>query len=217
MTSRDELISENLGLVHSCVSRFTGKGIEYDDLYSAGCVGLIKAIDRYDPSLGYRLSTYAVPVILGEIRLLFREGGSVRLSRSLQEMSIKARKIADEYRSETCGDIRISELAERLGTDVYHAQEALNASRTVLSLSYENDGEDDTLEIPVPSEEEHLTDRMSLLQVMEALTMDERELIRLRYFKHKTQSETAKVLNTTQVQISRREKKILMKMRTMLI
>lgn len=215
--TRDERIQDNLGLVHACARRFAGKGVEYDDLYSAGCVGLIKAIDRYDMSLGYRFSTYAVPVILGEIRLLFREGGSIRMSRSLQSLSVRAKEAADDYRRANGADIRIHELANRLGCDVYTAQEALNASRSVLSLSCDSDGEDGTLDIPVPSEEERLTERLSLLQTMEALSMDERELIRLRYFRHKTQSETAKALNTTQVQISRREKKILIKMRTMLI
>ena len=216
-TARDELIRANLALVHACVRRFVGKGIEYDDLYSAGCIGLIKAVDRYDANSGNMLSTYAVPVILGEIRLLFREGGSVHISRSLQALSIKAKRIADEYRQSHPGDIRITELAERLGTDTYKAQEALNASLTVLSLSGDKDGEEGSMEIPVPSGEDRVTDRLSLLQVMEALSMEERELIRLRYFKHKTQSETAKVLNTTQVQISRKEKKILLKMRMMLL
>ena len=216
-TARDELIRANLGLVHACVARFTGKGIDYDDLYSAGCVGLIKAIDRFDPGSGNMLSTYAVPVILGEIRLLFREGGSVRVSRSLQSLSIKAKRISEDYRQTHHSEIRVQELAERLGTDTYKAQEALNASLAVLSLSYDLNGEDGEIDVPVPSYEERVTDRLSLLQVMEALSMDERELIRLRYFKHKTQSETAKVLNTTQVQISRREKKILTKMRMMLL
>lgn len=215
--TRDELIQSNLGLVHNCARRFMGKGIEYDDLYASGCLGLVKAVDRYDESLGYRFSTYAVPVILGEIRLLFREGGSVRLSRSLQELSVKAKRIADEYRMNNGADINISELSEALGTDEYTAQEALNASRAVLSLSRDNGSDDGCIEIPAPSAEDELTDRLSLLQVMEALSMDERELIRLRYFKHRTQSETARTLNTTQVQISRREKKILMKMRMMLI
>ena len=217
MTVRNELIEQNLGLVHACAKRFAGKGIEYDDLYAAGCLGLVKAIDRFDESLGYRLSTYAVPVILGEIKLLFREGGTVKLSRSLKERSIKARAIADEYRKETGREIRIEELAQRMEVDVYQAQEALNAAQTAVSLSY--GGEDDAGEtdIPVPSPEESLTDRLSLRQAIESLDSGDRELIELRYFRHKTQSATAKQLGTTQVQISRREKKILMKMRTMLI
>lgn len=216
MNTRDELIEQNLGLVHTCAARFTGRGAEYDDLYAAGCVGLIKAIDRYDASLGYRLSTYAVPVIMGEMRLLFREGGQVKLSRSLQELSLRAKKITEEYRRESGEELHVTELARRLGTDVYRAQEALNASQTVLSLSYENGGEEGILDVPVPSEEEKLTERMSLLQVMEALTMEERELIRLRYFKRLTQSRTAEVLHTSQVQISRKEKRVLLKMRRML-
>ena len=210
------MIGSNLGLVHACAGRFTGRGIEYDDLYSAGCVGLIKAADRFDPARGWQFSTYAVPVILGEIRLLFRAGGSVKLSRSLQELSIRAKRTADEYRAETGEDIRIGELAERLETDVYHAQEALDASRAVISLSSGYDGEV-SVDVPVPSSEEELTERLSLLQVMEALSMDERELIRLRYFKHLTQAKTAEVLSTTQVQISRKEKRILTKMRLMLL
>lgn len=214
--TRDEQIRTHLGLAHTCAGRFKGRGIDYDDLFTAGCVGLIKAVDRYDPDTGCAFSTYAVPVILGEIRLLFREGGSVRVSRSLQSLSIKARRIVEEYRRDHADDIRIDRLAERLGTDVYQAQEALNASQSVLSLSRSIDEDGGVIDVPVPSEEERVTERLSLLQAMEALSMDERELIRLRYFKHKTQSETAKVLNTTQVQISRREKKILMKMRVML-
>ena len=96
--TRDELIKQNLGLVHSCCKRFTGRGIEYDDLYSTGCVGLIKAIDNFDETLGYKLSTYAVPVILGEIKRLFRDGGMIKVSRSLKELSLKAQKIALEYK-----------------------------------------------------------------------------------------------------------------------
>lgn len=214
---RDELIRQNLGLVHTCAHRFRNKGIEYDDLYSAGCVGLIKAVDRYDPSLGYKLSTYAVPVILGEIKQLFRSGGSVKMSRSLRELSRVAHAAADEYRRDTGEEIPINILAQRLGVDAYQAAEALNASRAVLSLSEEQDEDGRRIEIPVPSHEEALTDRLSLRQVLDVLPPDDRELIRLRYYQHKTQQETARHMGTTQVQISRREKRILQKLRTMLI
>ena len=212
---KNELIEQNLRLVHACAHRFTGKGVEYDDLYSAGCVGLVKAVNRFDPSLGYRLSTYAVPVILGEIRQLFRDGGSVKLSRSLRELSLKANDICARYKAENGADIGVSSLAEQLGTDVYTASQALNASQTVLSLS--GDGDDGGLDIPVPSPEEALTDRLSLRQAVEALDSDEQSLIRLRYYQHKTQTQTAEALGTTQVQISRREKKILLKLRAQLI
>ncbi len=216
MMTRNELIEQNLGLVHACAKRFSGKGIDYDDLYSAGCLGLVKAIDRFDPDRGYQLSTYAVPVILGEIKLLFREGGTVKLSRSLRDRSTKARAIADEYLRETGREIRIAQLADRMGCDVYQAQEALSASQSALSLSYEGD-EQRVIEIPVDSPEEDLTDKLSLREAIKDLNEDERQLIRLRYFQHKTQSEIAKRLDTTQVQISRREKKILIKLRAMLV
>ena len=212
---KNELIEQNLRLVHACAHRFTGKGVEYDDLYSAGCVGLVKAVNRFDPSLGFRLSTYAVPVILGEIRQLFRDGGSVKLSRSLRELSLKANDICVRYKAENGADIGVAALAEQLGTDVYTASQALNASQAVLSLS--GDGDDGGLDIPIPSPEEALTDRLSLRQAVEALDSDEQILIRLRYYQHKTQTQTAEALGTTQVQISRREKKILLKLRAQLI
>ena len=212
---RNELIEQNLRLVHACAHRFAGKGIEYDDLYSAGCVGLVKAVDRFDHSRGFRFSTYAVPVILGEIKQLFRSGGSVKVSRSLQELSMRAQKLCEQYRARHDGEITITELAERLGVDVYQAAQALSASKAVLSLS----GEDDEgyVDVPVPSPEEALTEHLSLREVINALSDDERMLIIQRYYRHKTQQQTADVLGTTQVQISRREKKILLKMRAMLV
>lgn len=212
---RNELIEQNLRLVHACAHRFAGKGIEYDDLYSAGCVGLVKAVDRFDHSRGFRFSTYAVPMILGEIKQLFRSGGSVKVSRSLQELSMRAQKLCEQYRARHDGEITITELAEQLGVDVYQAAQALSASRAVLSLS----GEDDEgyVDVPVPSPEEALTERLSLREVINALSDDERMLIIQRYYRHKTQQQTADVLGTTQVQISRKEKKILLKMRAMLV
>lgn len=212
---RNELIEQNLRLVHACAHRFTGKGIEYDDLYSAGCVGLIKAVDRFDERKGCRLSTYAVPVILGEIKQLFRGGGSVKVSRSLQELSVRAQKVCECYRAEHDREITVSELADLLGVDAYQATQALGVSKAVLSLS----GEDDEggVDVPVPSPEEKLTERLSLREVINALSDDERMLIIQRYYRRKTQQQTADFLGTTQVQISRREKKILLKMRAMLV
>lgn len=215
--TRNELIEQNLGLAHACAKRFAGRGIDYDDLYAAGCLGLVKAIDRFDPDRGWQLSTYAVPVILGEIKRLFREGGTVKLSRSLKERSVKARRIADDYLREYGKDIRIESLAQRLDCDVYQAQEALNAAQTTVSLSYRDEDGGGELDIPVPSPEESLTDRLSLKEAIGSLTEDERRLIQLRYFGHKTQQATAEQLGATQVQISRREKKILGKLRGMLV
>ena len=212
---RNELIEQNLRLVHACAHRFEGKGIEYDDLYSAGCVGLVKAVDRFDESKGFRLSTYAVPVILGEIKQLFRSGGSVKVSRSLQELGMRAQKVCERYRTEHDGEITVADLAEQLGVDVYQAAQALSVSKAVLSLSGEE--ESGGVDVPVPSPEEALTEHLSLREVINALSDDERMLIIQRYYRHKTQQQTALTLGTTQVQISRKEKKILLKMRAMLM
>ena len=118
---RNELIEQNLRLVHACAHRFEGRGIEYEELYAAGCEGLVKAARRFDPDMGCKLSTYAVPVILGEIRGLFRSSGTVKLSRSLKELSVKARALCDGYRSDHDRDMPISELAATLGVDEYKA------------------------------------------------------------------------------------------------
>lgn len=211
--TRDELIENNLGLVHSCVKHFVGKGIEYDDLYSSGCVGLIKAIDNFDSSRGFRLSTYAVPVILGEIKRLFRDGGAVKISRSLKELSQKAIKICDEYKKQNGADIPISQLAEKLGVDSVRASEALCAiSPTVSITAHTEDGEKE-LDIPTIEFEESVVDRLSLQKAISELDDNDKQLITLRYYHHKTQSQTAQMLNMTQVQISRKEKKILLSMR----
>lgn len=215
--TRDELIEQNLGLVHSCCKKFTGRGIEYDDLFSTGCVGLIKAIDNFDETLGYKLSTYAVPVILGEIKRLFRDGGMIKVSRSLKELSLKAVKIADEYKKEHSADIPISVLSEKLNVDVYKASEALTLSTPVMSLTAHTEDGEKELDIPTVSIEENLIEKMSLESILDSLDSDDRKLITLRYFKHKTQVDTAKALNMTQVQVSRKEKKILNFMRQKLL
>ncbi len=215
--TRDELIEQNLGLVHSCAKKFIGRGIEYDDLYSTGCVGLIKAIDNFDESLGYKLSTYAVPVILGEIKRLFRDGGMIKVSRSLKELSLKASKISQEYKNEHSTDIPISILAEKLNVDVYKASEALSVSTPVMSLTAHTDDGDKVLDIPCVSIEDSLIEKMSLDAILSTLDENDRELINQRYFKHKTQVEVAKALGLTQVQVSRKEKKILALMRQKLI
>lgn len=212
--TRDEQINSNLGLVHACCKKFKGRGIDYDDLYSAGCVGLIKAVDNFDESLGYKLSTYAVPVILGEIKRLFRDGGMIKVSRSLKELSQKAQKIVDEYKKEHADDIPLSLLAKKLGVDVYKASEALNISSPVLSLTAHNDsGDNKEFDIPSVSIEDNLIEKMTLDDVLKTLSDEDNKLIKLRYFNYKTQVETANALNMTQVQVSRREKKILLLLR----
>ncbi len=214
MSARDKRIEENLGLVHACANRFRGRGMEYDDLFAAGCLGLVKAVDNFDESRGLALSTYAVPVIMGEIKQLFRDGGAVKISRGLKELSIKARAVTTEYAGLNGCEMPVSLLAEKLGTDVYRAAEALSASQSVLSLTLCgcNSGEEQC-DIPVDSEEERITEKLSLEQALEKLAEPDRRLIELRYFAHRTQTQTAKQLQMTQVQVSRREKKILQQLR----
>ena len=217
-TRRESFIERNLGLVHSCAGRFRGRGIEYDDLYSAGCIGLVKAYDNFDEERGVRFSTYAVPVILGEIKKLFRDGGTVKVSRSLKELGLRV-QAAREHHMKVCGvEPTLSQLAEELGEPTENITLAIQAAQPAMSLTPENaeDGEHQ-LDIPVESPEEMLSDRISLAEVIETLPEEDKKLIRLRFYGNKTQSETAKVLHTTQVQISRRERKILLLLRRRLL
>ena len=215
---RAEFIENNLGLVHACAGRFRGRGIEYDDLYSAGCMGLVKAYDGFDTSRGLCFSTYAVPVILGEIKKLFRDGGTVKVSRSLKELSLKLGLARERGMKETGQEPTVSQLAEQLNVSPELAAEALNAALPALSLT-PSSGEDGVREFDIPEEscEEAVSDLLSLKTVLSALAPEDRTLIYLRFFKNKTQSETARVLHTTQVQISRRERKLLAAMRQELL
>lgn len=216
--NREEFIQQNLGLVHACAGRFRSRGIEYDDLYAAGCVGLIKAYDGFDWGRGVCFSTYAVPVILGEIKKLFRDGGTVKVSRSVKELGIKASAVREKLLKEMGSEPTVSQIAQRLNASAEQVAMALKAGLPAISLTPagENDGNRE-LDIPIDSPEEELTDRISLQEVMQRLSPEEQKLIRLRYFCGRTQSETARMLNTTQVQISRRERKLLGLMRRQLI
>lgn len=217
-TRRSTFIEQNLGLVHSCAGRFRGRGLEYDDLYSAGCMGLIKAYDGFDETRGVCFSTYAVPVILGEIKKLFRDGGTVKVSRSLKELSLRI-NAAREHHRKICGtEPTLSQLSEELGESVENITLAIQAAQPALSLTPENREDDDhQMDIPVESPEEELTDKIGLAEVLESLPEQDRLLIKLRFYANRTQSETAKLLHTTQVQISRRERKILKLMRIRLL
>lgn len=216
-TRRSAFIEQNLGLVHACAGRFRGRGIEYDDLYGAGCMGLVKVTDGFDEGRGVCFSTYAVPVILGEIKKLFREGGTVKVSRSLKELGLRV-NAAREHHRKLCGtEPTLSQLAEELGESVENITLAIQAAQPALSLTPEGENNDRQIDIPVESPEEELADKIGLAEVLESLPEEDRLLIRLRFYANRTQSETAKVLHTTQVQISRRERKILRKMRERLL
>ena len=207
--SRDEIITNNLGLVHACCKRFTGRGIEYDDLFQAGSVGLIKAVDGFDSSKGLQLSTYAVPVILGEIKRLFRDGGAVKVSRSLKELSLKASRLSAELSKTMNREPTVAELAEKLSVSVEELSEAHCSTQPTLSLTYDNEGEESQIDLPVDSHEVAVSDRVGLMQLINKLPEKDRKIIDLRFYKSFTQQKTADTLGMTQVQVSRREKAIL--------
>ncbi len=210
----NRLAEENLGLVHLCANRFRGKGIEYDDLFGAGCIGLIKASKAFDKDRGVRFSTYAVPVILGEIKRLFRDGGAVKVSRSLKELSVKIARCRDSFAAAEGREPTVGELSRLVGESCETVVEALNISQPPISLTDSGgDTECGQIDIPIPAPDVMIADKLSLRQVMSELEPRDRKLIYLRYFQNKTQTEVAAALGMTQVQVSRREKKLLLSMR----
>lgn len=204
---------ENLGLVHLCANRFRNRGIEYEELYSAGCVGLLKAIKVFDENRGVKFSTYAVPVILGEIKRLFRDGGTIRVSRSLKELYIKINKEKEEYISKYGREPTITELSEILQVDEYNISLAVSSSLPPVSLTDTDEDGGGQVDIPVPAPDTEIGNSIAIRQILSKLPENDRKIIILRYYKNLTQSKTAQILNMTQVQVSRREKKILAFMR----
>lgn len=213
---KQPIAEENLGLVHLCANKFRNRGIEYDELYSAGCIGLLKAVKAFDANRGVRFSTYAVPVILGEIKRLFRDGGAIRVSRSLKELSVRVQKLCEEFRRREGREPTISELAAISGESEADISEALCVSQPLLSLT-SGDDEEGQIDVPVESPDESIVDLLALRQIMARLEPNDRALLELRYFRNLTQSKTAQALGMTQVQVSRREKKLLAQMRKELL
>lgn len=208
---RDAFIEENIGLVHSIASRFKGKGVEYDDLFQTGCVGLIKAVDNFDETLGYKFSTYAVPVIMGEIKRIFRDGGTVKVSRSLKEKSLVLQREKEKFENKNMRSPTISEMADIMNCSKEEICELENVLSPVLSLSGTADNEN---EIDVPFDNsDNIFDRITLNQVISTLSCKEQQIVKLRYFEGQTQCSVAKTLGISQVQVSRKEKEILKKLK----
>lgn len=217
--AKEKLVTENTGLVWSVVRGFAGRGYELEDLFQIGCIGLMKSIERFDLSYEVKFSTYAVPLITGEIRRFLRDDGMVKVSRKLKENGYKAYRAAVSLSLELSREATIEEIGARANLPVEDVVMALEANAEVESLyktTYQSDGKEILLIDHIPKEvdeEEKLLNHMALVQAMEELEERERTLIKLRYFQNKTQSEIAKVLSISQVQVSRLEKKILLKMR----
>lgn len=212
MIERENLIKNNLSLVHYCARRFVDRGVEYEDLFQAGCVGLVKAVNGFDESLGFVFSTYAVPAILGEIRRIFRDGGAVKVSRSMKEKSRFIWQEKEKLSVALSREPTVNELAEYTHMEVCQVSQLLLTFQPVLSLTSCEDEDESELDVPV-EEQDKIDNFLCLKECISCLDESDRRIIELRYFSSKTQSEVAKALGMTQVQVSRREKKILKEIR----
>lgn len=217
--ARDRLVTENMGLVWSIVRRFTGRGHEPEDLFQIGSIGLIKAIDKFDINYEVKFSTYAVPMIMGEIKRFIRDDGMLKVSRSLKELAARARGVREELTASLGREPTVEELAGHMGIAAEELAAALDSGIEVESLYktiYQGDGNEiclmDKLEERQNGQEEAV-DRLVLTQLLEGLGEQERRIIIMRYFEDRTQTQIAGMMGISQVQVSRMEKKILKSMR----
>lgn len=217
--ARAQLVEENAGLVWCIVKRFYNRGVEAEDLFQVGNIGLLKAIDKFDLTYEVKFSTYAVPMISGEIKRFLRDDGMIKVSRSLKELAYKAYLCKERLQDEYGREPTIAQIAERLDTTCEELVQALDASSDIESLHkpiYQKEGQEIRLMDKLPEkeqEEDKILDHMMLQQLLEYLDKDERRLIYLRYFANQTQSQVGEVLGISQVQVSRMEKRILKSLR----
>lgn len=215
----EELMLSNMGLVRSCASRFVGRGVEYEDLVQIGSIGLLRAARAFRLDLGCMFSTYAVPLIIGEIKRFLRDDGMVKVSRRLKSTGLQVMKAAEAFGKEYGREPTLFEIAERVGLTPEEVAEALAATGPVSSLN-ESAGEDDApLEYFLADKEnplESITDRIALAEAIKSLPPRRRQIVYLRFFKELSQSETGKALGISQVKVSREEKIILQELRKVL-
>lgn len=217
--ARNILVERNLGLVWSIVRRFSGRGHEIEDLFQIGCIGLMKAIDKFDVSYDVKFSTYAVPMISGEIKRFLRDDGMVKVSRSIKENAWKIRNASDRLTQELGRDATVEEISletNLLIEDIVVAMEANEEVESIYKPVYQSDGNQIYMMDKLPEKKDYneiLLNQMLIEQMLDGLTELERQIIKLRYFKDKTQVEVAKEVGISQVQVSRMEKKILLQMR----
>ena len=217
--AREQLVEENTGLVWCVVRRFQGRGTETEDLFQIGSIGLLKAIDKFDLEYEVRFSTYAIPMISGEIRRFLRDDGMLKVSRSLKELSYKTTRAAEKLAGELGREPTLAELSEELGVAREELAEAMEAGAAVDSIDRpirQKEGSEIYLADRIEEkkrDEDDIIDRMLLEQLLGTLTAEERRLIWLRYFAGKTQSEVGRILGISQVQVSRAEKRIMEELR----
>ncbi len=225
---RDEmarLIEENNGLIWSIVKRFSGRGYELEDLYQIGAMGFIKAIKRFDTSFEVRLSTYAVPYILGEIKRFIRDDGPIKVSRSIKELSIKILELKKEYLNKTGEEISLKQISEILRVskeEIAMAIESANPVHSIEEASYTDNKTDKSISVldkisAGEDEQTLISNRLTVKKLIEDLQEKDREVILLRFYKNKTQTQVSKILGISQVQVSRTERKILNNMKKALM
>ncbi|HIX15790.1 MAG TPA: RNA polymerase sporulation sigma factor SigF [Candidatus Hungatella pullicola] len=221
--ARDRLVTENMGLVWSIVRRFMGRGYEPDDLFQIGTIGLMKAIDKFDLAFDVKFSTYAVPMITGEIKRFLRDDGMIKVSRSIKEMGMRAKQAKEELSKKLGREPTLEEIASRLGVSCEEVAASLEAGAEVESLyrcaSKNEDGNLLLIDrlVEENSAQEDLLNRLVLKDLLEGLDKKDREIILRRYYGNETQSQIAKRLGISQVQVSRLEKKILRQMKEKLV
>ena len=217
--ARARMVEENLGLIHSIIRRFAGRGCEAEDLFQIGSIGLLKAIDKFDPSYQVQFSTYAVPLIVGEIKRFLRDDGMIKVSRSLKETAMKARLTMQQLQSSLGREPTMEEISDRMGIRAEELAAALESGAEVESLSKticQGDGSEISLMEKLDTGENHcdrVLDRVLLQQLLKGLPDEHRKVIFLRYFADQTQNQVAERMGMTQVQVSRLEKKILSELR----
>ena len=217
--AKEKMVKDNLGLVWSVARRFIGRGLELDDLYQIGCIGLMKCIDKFDLSYDVKFSTYAVPMIAGEIKRYLRDDGIIKVSRSLKEIAYKVGRVREQIMNSTGIEPGIEDISKILNIEVEEIVASLEANVDVESINktlYQNDGNEICIEDKLADardEHEQVLNRVVINELLSELKDVESKIIKLRYFDNKTQSEIADEIGISQVQVSRMEKKILQKMR----
>lgn len=217
--AKDQLVKENLGLVWAVARRYQNRGYDIEDIYQIGCIGLIKCIDKFDLSYDVKLSTYAVPMIAGEIKRFLRDDGMIKVSRTLKETAYKVNRAREEIVNKTGIEPKLEELSNLLSIDMEEIVASLEANVEVESIHktiYQNDGNAIYLVDKIANEKdenEEALNHMVIEKVMSKLEALEQQIIKLRYYENKTQTEISEIVGISQVQVSRMEKKILMKMR----
>lgn len=214
--AKETLILENSGLIWKIVRRFQGFGVDTEDLFQIGSIGLLKCIAKFDFSYDVKFSTYAVPMIIGEIRRFLRDDGAIKVSRSLKELAVKAKKAREVMEQDLKREITIKELANSLSVSVEELVLALESKRDIESLNAPLSQEEDTQvqdKLPAKDNGDFVVNKLCLMEAMKELDEKERKIIIFRYFQDLTQTQIANKIGISQVQVSRIEKKVLGRMR----